>query len=61
MGDKAHVMEQNIGAEYSVIKDKLLIRAIYDVQYDKESVAKQTMIRTDFSLWLYKAFSLIYI
>ncbi|MDQ1338238.1 MAG: hypothetical protein QG617_1205 [Campylobacterota bacterium] len=40
LGDSAHVVEQNIGAEYSVIKDKLLFRAIYAVQNDKESVAK---------------------
>lgn len=39
-GNRAHVVEQNIGAEYSVIKDKLLVRAIYAVQKDKESVAK---------------------
>lgn len=39
-GDRAHIVEQNIGAEYSVIKDKLLVRAIYAVQNDKESVAK---------------------
>ncbi len=39
-GDRAHIVEQNIGAEYSVIKDKLLVRAIYAVQDDKESVAK---------------------
>jgi hypothetical protein len=40
LGDSAHVVEQNIGAEYSVIKDKLLFRAIYAMQNDKESVAK---------------------
>lgn len=40
LGDRAHVVEQNIGAEYSVIEDKLLVRAIYAVQEDRESVAK---------------------
>ncbi|MDQ1338633.1 MAG: hypothetical protein QG617_1600 [Campylobacterota bacterium] len=40
LGDRAHVVEQNIGVEYSVIKDKLLVRAIYAVQNDKENVAK---------------------
>lgn len=40
LGNKAHIVEQNIGAEYSIVKDKLLVRAIYAVQNDKESIAK---------------------
>lgn len=40
LGDRAHIVEQNIGAEYSVIKDKLLVRAIYAMQNDKESLGK---------------------
>lgn len=40
VGSKAHIVEQNIGAEYSIIKDTLLFRAIYVEQKDKESLAK---------------------
>lgn len=40
LGDKAHVVEQNIGAEYTVIEDKLFVRAIYVEQEDKESLVK---------------------
>lgn len=40
LGNRAHIVEQNIGAQYSVIKDKLLVHAIYAVRNDKESLAK---------------------
>lgn len=40
IGDKAHVVEQNIGAEYSVIEDRLLLRAIYVEQENRENLAK---------------------
>ncbi|MBW6489405.1 OprD family outer membrane porin [Sulfurimonas sp.] len=39
-GDRAHIVEQNIGAEYIIIEDKLLFRAIYVEQEDRESLAK---------------------
>jgi hypothetical protein len=40
LGNRVHIVEQNIGAEYSVIEDKLLLRAIYAEQEDRESLAK---------------------
>lgn len=40
LGDRAHVVEQNIGAEYTVIEDKMLVRAIYVEQEDRENLAK---------------------
>lgn len=40
LGDRAHIVEQNIGVEYSVIKDKLLVSAIYVEQEDRESPSK---------------------
>ncbi|MFA5234667.1 MAG: OprD family outer membrane porin [Sulfurimonas sp.] len=40
LGDRAHVVEQNIGAQYNVIKDKLLLHAIYVEQEDRESLTK---------------------
>ncbi|MFA5233091.1 MAG: OprD family outer membrane porin [Sulfurimonas sp.] len=40
LGDRAHIVEQNIGAEYTVIEDKLLVRAIYAMQNNKESLVK---------------------
>jgi len=39
-GERAHVVEQDIGVEYNVIEDKLLLRAIYVEQEDKESLVK---------------------
>lgn len=40
MGEKAHVAEQNIGIEYSIIEDKVAVGAVYAVQEDRESLAK---------------------
>lgn len=40
VGDKAHVVEQNFALEYSVIKDKLDISAVYVIEEDRESAAK---------------------
>lgn len=40
LGEKARIVEQNIGAEYSVIEDKLLLRAIYAEQEDRENLSK---------------------
>jgi hypothetical protein len=40
LGDSAHIVEQNIGVEYTLIEDKLLLRAIYAEQEDKESQLK---------------------
>jgi hypothetical protein len=39
-GEKAHIVEQNIGLEYSVIADKFTLSAIYAIEEDKESSAK---------------------
>lgn len=40
LGDKAHITEQNIAAEYSVIADKFTLSAIYAIERDKESSMK---------------------
>ncbi len=40
MGDKAHIVEQNIGLEYSVIEDKFTLSAIYAIEKDRESSVK---------------------
>jgi len=40
LGDKAHIVEQNIGLEYSVIEDKLTLGAIYAIENDRESSVK---------------------
>ncbi|MBS4067868.1 MAG: hypothetical protein WC279_02515 [Sulfurimonas sp.] len=40
IGDKAHIVEQNIGLEYNVLKDKFTLSAIYAIEKDKESSAK---------------------
>jgi hypothetical protein len=40
LGDKAHIVEQNIGLEYSVIEDKFTLSAIYAIEKDKESSSK---------------------
>lgn len=40
MGEKAHVVEQDIVAEYSVIKDKVALSAVYAIQKDKENLIK---------------------
>lgn len=40
LGDKAHITEQNIAAEYSVIADKFTLSAIYTIEKDKESSLK---------------------
>lgn len=40
MGDKAHIVEQNIGLEYSVIEDKFTLSTIYAIEKDRESSAK---------------------
>lgn len=38
--NKAHIVEQNIGIEYSLIKDSCSLRAIFVNQKDKENVLK---------------------
>lgn len=39
-GNKAHIVEQNIGFEYSIIEDKLKLYASYIKEEDKESLDK---------------------
>lgn len=38
--DDSHIVEQNIGIEYSVIEDRCSLRAIYAEQEDKENLLK---------------------
>lgn len=40
LGDKANVVEQDIGFEYSVIEDKLALSGVYVISEDKESATK---------------------
>lgn len=39
-GNKVHIVEQNIGLEYSVIEDKFTLSAIYAIENDRESSVK---------------------
>ncbi len=40
VGNKAHIVEQNIGLEYNIIEDKFAVSAVYAVQEDRESSVK---------------------
>ena|SRR3990167_4958856 len=39
-GDKAHIVEQNIGVGYNIIEDKFAVSAVYAVREDRESSVK---------------------
>lgn len=39
-GEKAHIVEQDIGMAYNIIEDKFSVSAVYAVQADRENSAK---------------------
>lgn len=56
LGNKAHIIEQNIVLGYSVVKEKLSLLGIYALQEDKMSLLKQENDWNRFSLMLSYSF-----